>query len=61
MSLKLLYASQSPPSRASLLTIRALGLDVDLVQVNLAAHEHLTTEFLEVSSCDAPSRLSRVD
>jgi glutathione S-transferase len=49
MSLKLLYASQSPPSRASLLTIRALGLDVDLVQVNLAAHEHLTTEFLEIN------------
>ncbi|EEZ98840.1 Glutathione S-transferase 1-1-like Protein [Tribolium castaneum] len=49
MSLKLYYTSVSPPCRASLLTINALGIDVELVPINLSAQEHLTTEFLQLN------------
>lgn len=49
MSLKLYQTPISPPCRATLLTINALGIDVELVPINLSAQEHLTTEFLQVS------------
>lgn len=41
--------SISPPSRAVLLTIRNLNLNVEVKNVNLLAGEHLTTEFLKLS------------
>ncbi|CAG9767479.1 unnamed protein product [Ceutorhynchus assimilis] len=44
---KLYYAQVSPAARSTLLTIGALGLDVELVPVNLMAGEHLTPQFLK--------------
>ncbi|XP_044270060.1 uncharacterized protein LOC123014841 [Tribolium madens] len=49
MSLKLYHTSLSPACRASLLTINALGIEVELVPINLNAQEHLTTEFLQLN------------
>ncbi|XP_063915408.1 glutathione S-transferase 1-like [Zophobas morio] len=49
MSIKLYYALPSPPCRATLLTIKALQLEVDLVPINLVAQEHLTTDFLKIN------------
>lgn len=47
MTLTLYYTELSPPVRASLLTIKALGLNVDLKPVNLMTGEHLTPEYLQ--------------
>ncbi|XP_050309010.1 uncharacterized protein LOC126745287 [Anthonomus grandis grandis] len=44
---KLYYAHVSPPSRATLLTIAALNLNVELVPMNLSAGEHLSPQFLK--------------
>lgn len=49
MPLKLFYMSISPPSRAVLLTIRYLRLDVEVANVNLLSGEHLTPEFLKLT------------
>jgi len=45
MVLKLYYLSASPPSRAVLLGIRNLGLEVDVITVNLFKGEHFKQEF----------------
>lgn len=47
MTLTLYFTDLSPAVRSSLLTIKALGLNVDLKEVNLAAGEHLKPEFLQ--------------
>ncbi|RZC32295.1 GST N 3 domain containing protein [Asbolus verrucosus] len=49
MAPKLYYAKMSPPCRASLLTIHALGIDVELVPINLAEQQHLTNAFLKLN------------
>lgn len=49
MTLKLYFLSVSPPARAVLLTIRNLGLDVDIEHVDLFSQEHLTPEFLKLN------------
>lgn len=40
----------SPPSRAALLAIRNLGLEVEIKNVNLLKGEHLTPEFLKLNA-----------
>lgn len=49
MAPKLHYADVSPAVRGTLLTIKALEIDVDLVPVNLAAGEHLRPEYLKLN------------
>lgn len=49
MALKLFHTSISPPSRAVLLTIRNLGLEVEVKKLNLLAGDHLTPEFLQLN------------
>ncbi|KAG5887918.1 hypothetical protein JTB14_003015 [Gonioctena quinquepunctata] len=49
MSPKLYYADLSPAVRASLLTIEALEIDVELVPVNLMEGEHMKPEFLKMN------------
>ncbi|GLV61319.1 Glutathione S transferase E12 [Carabus blaptoides fortunei] len=39
----------SPPGRAVLLTASALGLDVDVKEVDIFAKQHLTPEFLKIN------------
>lgn len=39
----------SPPSRAVLMTIRCLGLDVELVEIDLLQGEQKMPEFLEIN------------
>lgn len=47
MTLTLYCTDFSPAVRATLLTIKALGLNVDLKELNLAAGEHLSADFLK--------------
>ncbi|KAJ8954079.1 hypothetical protein NQ318_004384 [Aromia moschata] len=49
MAPKLHYAEISPAVRASLLAVKALGIQVDLNPVDLTAHDHLTPEFLRLN------------
>ncbi|XP_072382585.1 glutathione S-transferase 1-like [Diabrotica undecimpunctata] len=49
MAPKLYCAEVSPAVRSTLLTIKALGLDVELVPVNLATGEQLTPDFLKMN------------
>lgn len=50
MSKLILYTtSLSPPGRAVQLTIKALGLDVEVREVNLIKGDHLTDEFLKMN------------
>lgn len=49
MSLILYYSPISPPARAVLLTIRSLGLNVEIKNVNLLKGEHRSAEFLKVN------------
>lgn len=42
------YHIVSPPARAVLLTATALGIDLELKEVNLFAKEQLKPEFLKV-------------
>lgn len=46
---KLYMIPPSPPVRAVLCTANALGVNLELVQVNLREGEHLTPEFTKVS------------
>lgn len=45
----LYYTLTSPPSRSSLLSAAAIGLNLDLRDVNLAKREHLKPEFLKMN------------
>lgn len=49
MSLKLYYLEISPPARAALLAIRNVGVDVELVRMDLQAGDHLKPEFLKLN------------
>lgn len=49
MSVVLYYTQISPPARACLLTIRNLNLNVDIINVDLFAGEHLKAEFLKLN------------
>lgn len=49
MVLKLYYLAASPPARSVLLGIRNLGLEVDVVNVDLFKREHLTPEFMRLN------------
>lgn len=46
----LYYLSLSPPVRSVLLTAKALGIELELKNVNLLEGEHLTSEFTKVCS-----------
>ncbi|XP_030378077.1 glutathione S-transferase 1 [Scaptodrosophila lebanonensis] len=45
----LYYATLSPPSRAVLLTAKAIGLELELRSINLLKGEHLTPEFVKLN------------
>lgn len=47
--MKLFHTPGSPPSRSVLMTIRNLGLEVDIQIVDLATGEHLTPEFVKLN------------
>nr|CAH7731540.1 unnamed protein product [Callosobruchus chinensis] len=49
MTLTLYYLEMSPAVRSTLITIKALGLDVEMKAVNLMAGEHLTPEYLKMN------------
>ena len=44
----LYYNVISPPCRSVLLTAAALGIELELKEINLVAGEHLTAEFIKV-------------
>lgn len=46
--MKLYHNEMSPPSRAVLLTAKALEIEVETQEVDLESQENLTPEFLEV-------------
>lgn len=50
MSPKLYMLPPSPPVRAVLCTANALGVDLELVTVNLREGDHLTPEYTKVSN-----------
>lgn len=45
----LYFLDVSPPVRGVVLVAKALGVELDIKPLNLAAGEHLTPEFLKVS------------
>ncbi|CAG2113888.1 unnamed protein product [Medioppia subpectinata] len=47
MPIDLYFATLSPPSRAVLMTLKQLKLDVNVIDVNLQKGEHLTEEYLK--------------
>ncbi|XP_050502611.1 glutathione S-transferase 1-like isoform X2 [Diabrotica virgifera virgifera] len=49
MAPKLYIAEVCPAVRSTLLLIKALGLNVELVPLNMAKDEHLTPEFLKIN------------
>lgn len=46
----LYYRTLSPPSRAVLLTAKAIGINLELKSINVLKGEHLTQEFRKVCS-----------
>lgn len=50
MAPKLYMVDLSPPVRTVLLAAKAIGVELEHVQVNLMKQEHLTEEFLKVRS-----------
>lgn len=48
MPVQLYYFPPSPPCRAVMLTVEAIGLEVELILVNTMAGENLTSEYEEV-------------
>lgn len=52
MAPKLYYTNGSPPVRAVLMTADALGVDLDLVEVNAVKGEQLKPQYLKVK-CSA--------
>lgn len=51
MAPKLYAADLSPAVRTTLLVVNAIGLDVEIVPVNLAAGDQMKPEYLKVSTC----------
>lgn len=49
MTIKLYYFYMSPPARAVNLTLNALNLNAEFVNVNFLKREQLTPEFVKVS------------
>ncbi|KAJ0177867.1 hypothetical protein K1T71_006740 [Dendrolimus kikuchii] len=47
--IKLYYFFISPPCRAVMLTARMLGIEFELISVNLLTGEHLTPEYLKIN------------
>lgn len=47
----LFYRPLSPPSRAVLLTAKAIEVDFELKNINVLKGEHLTPEYRKVSVC----------
>lgn len=45
------YTPMSPPSRTILVVAKALGIELELKEVDLLKGEHLTPEFLKVYEC----------
>ncbi|XP_018361629.1 PREDICTED: glutathione S-transferase D7-like [Trachymyrmex cornetzi] len=45
----LYYFPLSPPSRAVILVVEAIGLEMELVVLNTMAGEHLTPEYEELN------------
>lgn len=51
MAPKLYAADLSPAVRSVLLLVEAIGLEIEIVPVNLAAGEQMKPEYLKVGSC----------
>lgn len=51
MGLDFYYTPGSAPCRAVLLAAKAVGVDLNLKQVDLMKGEHLSPEFVKVSYC----------
>nr|CAI5833608.1 unnamed protein product [Callosobruchus analis] len=49
MPLTLYYIEASPPVRSTLMTIKALGLEVEMKRVDLPGGEHLKPEYLKIN------------
>ncbi|KAB0796128.1 hypothetical protein PPYR_10189 [Photinus pyralis] len=49
MAPKLFYTELSPPARSTLLTAQAIGLDLDLKNVDLSVGEHMAPEYLKMN------------
>nr|AVR54966.1 glutathione-s-transferase epsilon class 13 [Sitophilus oryzae] len=49
MAIKLYYFEAAPPVRSVLMTIKALGLSVDLIRLNLSEKEQLAESYLKVN------------
>lgn len=49
MAEKLYMTPTSPPVRAVLCTAKALGVELELIEVNLLEAEHMTPEYIKVS------------
>ena len=47
--MKLFYLAVSPPARSVLLAIRNLGLNVELIKLDLFKQEHLSPEFKKLN------------
>lgn len=45
----LYYVDACPPVRAVLMTAKAIGLELELREINLAAGDHLKEEYLKAS------------
>lgn len=48
MPVQLYYLPPSPPCRAVMLTAEAIGLEMELIMLNIQAGEHLTSEYEQV-------------
>ncbi len=54
----------SPPARAVILTLKALAVPYELIDVNLLASEHKSENYMKVRNCGAkyatPKRFSKI-